>query len=409
MKDNDIEIIDENSQTMVDNNESTNVVVPEINNIDMEPQVLDTKVDKKSLKQQEQKVEDNTTSNLEQTSSVTIVETSVTKGATGSEVIGNIQGESVIPTNNKLPDPIDITVKQKTDKSKVKKVKVVSKKDRIISIIVSLFVIIVLVGSGYAVYYFGYKTNPSRYTLKTIYLELGDKLPSTVSYYVQSTNQFDDMEYNLDISNVSQNTIGTYTYTVTHKNVSKVAQVIVRDTKAPVLTLKDKELLVFQKNSKVTKDSIVLFCEDLSNCTFKTEFDINTETPGEKEVNSIARDDVGNETKETVKIQIIDIQKTLVCTSSNVESEDKSYFTNNIYTLNFDGNDYLVKQSGVIQYTYNDYAAYFAKLEEIQNNTEYKINRTNFTYTKEIEVETNNLTSLSDLVNYYNDNGYTCK
>ena len=410
MKDNDIEIIDDNIDINVEPNNSTDVVMPET--IDLEPQVIDTKIDKKKIKKEEKqpivKNKEETT-NVSDDSQVTIIETSVTKGAVGSQVIGSIDGDSATPTNNPLPEPIDISVKQKVDKSRIKKVKVVSKKERIMTALISLFVIIVLAGSGYAIYYFGYKNNPGRFNLKTIYLELGDKLPNSVSYYIDGKNQYDDMEYNLDISSVSQNKIGTYTYSVSHKNVSKVAQVIVRDTKAPTITLKDTELLVFQKGSKVNKDSIVLFCEDLSNCTYKTEYEINTETPGEKEITIIARDDVGNETKENVTIKIIDIQKTLICTSSDVESDDKTYKTNNVYTLYFDGNDYLVKQNGVIQYTYSDYNAYFEKLNELQNDNEYKFNRTNFTYTKAVDVDTNNLTNLNDLVNYYNDNGYSCK
>ena len=162
-------------------------------------------------------------------------------------------------------------------------------------------------------------------------------------------------------------------------------------------------------NSKVSKDDLVSICEDLSNCTFKTEYDINTETPGEKDILIIARDDVGNETKETVKIKIIDIQKTLICTSVDVEAADKTHKSNTIYTLNFDGNDYLVKQSGVIQYTYTDYGAYFEKYNELQNDTKYVFNRMNFTYTEPVEVKTNNYTRFNDLVKYYTESGYTCR
>ena len=421
MEDNNIEIIDDNSETKVETNNSTDVVMPELKtDAVLEPQVIDTKIDKKELKKQEKqkkleekKIKEEKTDEPtpdEESSEVTIVETAITKGAAGSQVIGSIDGDTAVANNNPLPGPIDINVKQKNDnKSKTKKVKVVSKKEKIFSILISIFVILVIGGAGFAIYYFGYKTNPGLYSLKNIYLELGDHLPNTVSYYVQSSNQFDDMEYNLDISKVQENVIGTYTYTVSHKKVTKTAQVIVRDTKAPTLTVKEKEKLLFQKNAKVDKDDIVVSCEDLSNCTYKTEYEINTETPGEKEIKIIARDDVGNETTETVTIKIIDIQKTLVCTSSDINSEDNKYKNNDIYTLYFDGNDYLVRQSGIKLYTYSDYEAYFEKLAELQNDSNYNFNRTNFTYSESTEVKTNNLTNLNDLVNYYNENGFTCK
>ena len=240
-------------------------------------------------------------------------------------------------------------------------------------------------------------------------MELGERLPSTVSYYIENPNNYDDMEYDLDLSHVAQNIVGTYTYNVTHKGVVKSAQVIVRDTIPPEITLKDSDVLVFQKNSKINKDNLVEQCTDISNCTYKTEYDINTETPGEKEITIIATDDAGNESKKTVTIKIIDIQKTLICTSNEIESIDKKYTFKNIYTLNFDGNDYLVKYNGVLQYTYTDYAAYFEKLNELQNEEGFIFNRMNFTYTEPTEVKTNNYTKMNDLIMYYVENGFTCK
>ena len=419
MDDNNIEIIDDSTEVKVDENKSADAVVPELKKeVVMQPQTIETEDDKKKAKKQKKKVdkveapqeENQVSSNVAENSEITLVETEVSKGAAGSQVIGSIDGDNIVANNSPLPGPIDVNVRQKVDnRSKVKKVKVVSKKEKVMSFFIRLFVLVALAGAGYAVYYYGFKTNPSRYTLKNITLELGEHLPSTVSYYIDNSNQYDDMEYTLDISGVKQDTVGTYTYTVKHKNVTKTAQVVVRDTKAPTLTLKEKSLLVFQKNAKVNKDDIVISCDDLSHCTYKTEFEINTETPGDKEINIIARDDVGNETKETVTIKIIDIQKTLLCTSSDVPSSDGKYKSNNIYTLYFDGNDYLVRQSGVILYTYDDYEAYFAKFNELQNDDNYTFNKVNFTYSEPTEVQTNNLTNLNDLTNYYNENGFTCK
>ena len=441
MKDNNLEIVDNNVQT--DNQQSASVVMPETKkDTSMEPQVLDVPVDKKELKRlekqrrkeekqklkeevrrlkeekkgkgkkvaEEVKPEEKVVEQPKTDEPVTIVETAITKGASGSQVIGNINGDIIEPTNIPLPEPIDITVKQKVNtKSKNKKVKVISKREKVVSIIVSIVVVLIIAGVGFGVYYFGYKTNPSIYNLKNIYLELGEQLPTTVANYIDNPNQYDDMEYVLDLSNVAQNIVGTYNYTVKHKNVVKSAQIIVRDTTAPVLTIKDSSTLVFQLNSKVNKDNIVESCEDLSNCTYKTEFDINTEEPGEKEINIIAKDDVGNETIEKVTIKIIDIKKTLICTSKDVDSSDKKFKYNNVYTLNFDGNDYLVQKSGVTLYTYNDYSAFFAKYNEYFGRDEYVFDRMTFTYTEKIEVNTGNYTKFNDLVNYYNENGFTCK
>lgn len=403
MKDNNIEIIDD-EEISVDENISTNVDVQQnsIANID-KTQIIDTKVDNSN------NTKNSITSNVDANAPVTLVETAVTKGSAGSQVVGNINGDSIIPTNNPLPTPIDITVKQKNNnKNNNKKVKIVSKKEKIMSIIISIFVLIVLGGAGYAIYYFGYKNNPNLFELKNIYLELGEELPNSASSYIKSSKQIDEMEYKIDTSSVVKNTVGSYTYSVNHKGVTKTAQIIIRDTKAPVLTLKDQKELIFQKDSKIAKTDLVVSCEDISNCTYKTEYDVSTEDAGEKQVVIVARDDIGNETKEVVTITIIDVQKKLECTSQESEADDKSYKYVLIDTLSFDSNDNLVLKSGVKKYIYSDYSAYFTKLNELKDNENYEFDRTNFSYTEKNEVDVNNLTSLSDITNYYSEKGYIC-
>lgn len=403
MKDNSIEIIDD-EEINVDEKTSANVDVQQnsIANID-KTQIIDTKVDNSN------NTKNSTTSNVDANAPVTLVETAVTKGSAGSQVVGNINGDSIIPTNNPLPTPIDITVKQKNNnKNNNKKVKIVSKKEKIMSIIISIFVLIVLGGAGYAIYYFGYKNNPNLFELKNIYLELGEELPNSASSYIKSSKQIDEMEYKIDTSSVVKNTVGSYTYSVNHKGVTKTAQIIIRDTKAPVLTLKDQKELIFQKDSKIAKTDLVVSCEDISNCTYKTEYDVSTEDAGEKQVVIVARDDIGNETKEVVTITIIDVQKKLECTSQESEADDKSYKYVLIDTLSFDSNDNLVLKSGVKKYIYSDYSAYFTKLNELKDNENYEFDRTNFSYTEKNEVDVNNLTSLSDITNYYSEKGYIC-
>ena len=437
MKDMEIEIIDDTVDTNAveiksDNEQSDSLNVSE-NNIE-KTQVIATKIDKKKLKEEKKKLkeekkrlakekklnkknktlpnneEEKITSNVYENTPVNIVETAITRGASGSQVIGNIEGDNILPTNNELPPQIDVSVKPKIDnRTKTKKIKVISKKEKILSIIISVFVVLVLGGTGFIIYYFGYATNPSIYEAKTIYLELGDNLQSSVSYYITSSKPVDDMEYSLDLSNVAKDIIGSYQYSIKHKNVIKYGQIIVHDTTAPKIIMKDEDSLVFQKDSSITKDDIVLNCEDVTNCSYKLENDISSEFPGEKDVVIIAKDDAGNEAKETVKIKIVDIQKTLVCSSKEIPDEANTYATSFINTLSFDSNDYLVQKSGLKQYRYNDYAAYFAKMNELQSDSKYIFNRMNFTYSEVTNVDLNNLTNLNDIVSYYNEQGYDCK
>ena len=371
------------------------------------------KEEKKRLKQERKLAKKNkgvvTNSNVEQSMEVEVVETAVTMGSSGSKVIGKINGENVIPTNDTLPSPIDITVKQQLDsKNKIKKVKVITKKDRIISIIVTIFVILGFGAAGYGVYYFGYENNPAIFELKTINLELGDELPNTATYYVTSPKSVDDMTYSLDLSRVAQNITGSYPYSVTHQNATKTGTINVKDTKPPKLTIKDSEKLVFMKDSVVKVDDIVESCEDVSECDYKTEFVIDTSTQGEKNITITAKDNVNNTTNLDVTIKIIEISKTVLCISPVSVVKENVVSSRDEHSLYFDSKDYLVKSSGARRYMYYDYTEYFNFIREHENDDEYIIDRMTFAYLTKININTNNLTSFSDLMNYYTENGYVC-
>lgn len=370
-------------------------------------EVLDVKEEKKGLfskkKEEEIPVKENN-------NEVNIYETATLQGQANSAVIGNIEGENSVANNNAMPENIDITIKQKEDvKNNNKKVKVVSKKDKIITTVITIFVILVLIGAGYSAYYFGYLNNPNIYKVKTIYLELGDELPATVSYYVESPLQIDDMQYSVDTSQVAYDIIGTYSYSVSHNGVTKTGQVIVRDTTVPKLVIKNEEDLIFMKDATITKEDIVESCEDISNCTYKLENEIATDTAGEKEVKVIAVDEQNNETSANAKVTIVDIQRTITCETSLQENEDKTYSTSTSVTLNFDSNDELVQAVGGTKYVYSDYSAYFNILNENKENKDYTFEKATFSYILKGNVDTNNLTSFNDLLKYFSDNGYTCK
>ncbi len=463
MNDFDIEIVDNTNNNdinnnPVDNNTSTDFVVQQENTItndiqnqidDIKQPLLDEKIpvpdiedltktvtidtipkDKKEAKRlakerakqaklekklkkknKNNETQENVTSNVaEQNKVVNIVETAVTTGSSGSQTIGNISNGQITANNSPLPSPIDITIKQKVDpKDKTKKVKVVTKADKVISILAKIFVVIVIGLMIFAGYYFGYKTNPSLYSVKNLTFELGEDIPSTVSHYINKQNQADDMEYVLDLSNVSKDITGTYKYSVKHNNVVKNGQITIRDTKPPVITIKDNNKLKFSKNSKITKEEIVESCEDLSNCTYNLEYEIDTEEAGEKEAKIRARDDAGNEAEFSTKVLIIDIATTLTCTSEKINSDDNLYYTQIVDTLDFDSNNNLVQSRGVRKYSYTDAFGFYNKLKDIENNEKYTIDKETKSYSEENKVNTNNLTSLKDVRNYYVENGFTCK
>ena len=407
MDEDKIEIIDDtnnDSNKVEDNSTSLPVNEPVV----LEETKKNDKKENKKIKIKEQEKE-KITSNVSENKEIKIVETAVTKGAKGSQVIGTIEGDNVVANNNAMPAPIDITIKKKVDnKNKVKKVKVVTKKEKILGIIIRIFVVLIMGGAIYAGYYFGYKTNPNIFEVKTIYLELGQEVPSSVSYYLNKALEVDDMVYTVDLSEVAADTVGTYPYSVTHGNAKKTGQIIIRDTTPPEVTIKEEKKLVFMKDAKIEKEDIVESCNDLSNCTYILENQIYTEDAGEKTVKIIARDEQGNEVTKEVTVKVLDIAKTIICTSA--ESRLNNRNQTNVETLSFDKNDYLVKKVSVVRYTYfDDYAEYFQLYKDYINNEEYTFDRANLSYDKLREEDDTNLTSFNDLVRYYVEKGYTCK
>ena len=450
MDDLNIEIIDDNelnqnnvnqSNTQLDNfNEPQNAInnnsINEINQVQEQNQIedlsktvtidtlpQDKKAAKKILKERAKQAKlekklrkknknlEATTSNVASNQQVVdIVETAVTTGSSGSQVIGSIEGSQISANNSPLPSPIDITIRQKVNaKDNTKRVKIVTKTEKVITVLVYIFIFIIAGLSIFAAYYFGYKTNPALFSVKNLQFELGSDIPSAVSNYINKQNQADDLEYTLDLSRVNKDIEGTYTYTVTRKNTTKTGQIVIKDTIPPELVLKDSESLVFTVRSKITKEDLVESCTDLSNCNYNLEYQVDTEEQGDKTVNIIAKDDVGNTTSKSIQVKVINISKTLVCTSEKTTSDDETYYIEIVDTLNFDDNDNLVSSSGAKRYTYNDFFAYFSKIKEFEGNDNYSIDQENNNYSENIKASTNNLISFKDLRNYYVEKGYKCK
>ena len=353
--------------------------------------------------------DDKITSNVYDNQVIEIKEGVVLQGDDGSTTIGKIDGESIVATGKAMPSPIDITIKKKaTMAPKQKKIRVITKKDRILSIIGIVFTILIIGALGYGGYFYFYLNNPNLFEVKNLTFELGEELPVSASYYVTSPFGVDDMDYDLDLSQVA-NFIGNYTYSVTHEGVTKMGMIIIKDTVAPVITI--NSLLNFERNSNITVEDLAT-CDDLSGCTLKLGYEIYTEYAGEQNAEIIATDSNGNEAKEEIKVRILDIAKTIVCKSKEIDGGEKYTYTDE-YTLNFDSEDNLVTTSGLKRFKYkaggySDYMTlYYDKLNDTSGT--YYFYREDFSYTMVTTVNTNNLTNQSELIKYFQDGGFICK
>lgn len=128
------------------------------------------------------------------------------------------------------------------------------------TILIILFILGVLIGG----YIYFHSNNILR--LNKVYVELGDELPKDINKYVKNNIQnINDYELNLIKVSVDDNgradEVGEFKYTIKYNNQKKSGKLIVRDTKAPSVKVKDLTILV---NEEFLLDDFIVSCEDLS-------------------------------------------------------------------------------------------------------------------------------------------------
>ena len=344
--------------------------------------------------------------------SVAIKQTSTLKNEAGTMVIGEVGNDGVKAINNSLPTSIDISndelPSQKEDRrEKRRRIKIQTKRDKrrtLISII--LFIVVLLAGGGSA-YYFLYIDNDNLFEAKNVTFELDQELPKSATYYVDSKKKINDMEYEIDLSSVSK-AVGTYSYIVKHNKITKTGLVTIKDTKGPVITLKEK--LKFSKDSDIRKEDIVESCVDQSNCTYDLEDKIDSSNVGNQDIVITAKDNVGNETKTNATIEIFEVAKTVVCINEDKESSDKKYKEHSEDTIYFDNYNNLIYVQGKKVVTYNDFMEYFDLQNKEKDNSDYVFDGANFAYSTFNKSLYDKDTGLYDeVMNVYKDKGYTCK
>lgn len=338
---------------------------------------------------------------------IIIKETNLIQSAKNTVVIGQIDNNIMMPTNTPLPNPIDIKEKTKTlntKEGKQKKVKIITPRERITNIIITIIFILLIGGLSYGAYYFLYQNNPKNFNALNITIELGEPIPNVSSYYINLKN-ISDLDYTLDISNV-ENKIGVYNYTVKYQNIIKKGTITIKDTKGPVITLKDN--LNFDINSTITKEMLVESCTDPSNCQYEINKNIKTDTPGEYTITIIATDDLNNISTTDIPVTINN-NITLNCSINNQMSLDNTHFYSEQINMTFDANNNLISAKKTLNGSYFFTSDFEAFQNTYQNNSAYQIDTTNKSFIYEESLQNiNGLTDLNSIKNIYLTSGYTC-
>lgn len=340
----------------------------------------------------------------------------------GSIVLADIvNDEARLRENIIMPSGIDIKARKdaiKRNQNQKKKINTDvdivkeknKKKNQSIMSIVSLIIIAFLVG-----FYFYYKQAPrdSNFKAKQVRVELGDALPTSKSAYViPGIGDFvDDMAYDLDTSNVSVDKVGEYPYTVIHNNMRKNGVIIVEDTTAPELEVREVVLTV---GESFNAPRFVSNCTDLSGCSYSFEEQDTIEKytqPGTYTVYVVAKDAYDNKTVKQASLVIEDPGMVKFYVKEDAYDFDKGYQLTQTYEIHFTDfiNNSIILNGIYIQiYSYQDQEKYDEAFKEHNGDINYTFDNADKTMTIRERANTigYNYSRYQDVINYLNTNGF---
>ena len=338
---------------------------------------------------------------------IKIEETSVTKSQKGTVTVATVNNGTVSVLTDKFPEPMDISVKaSKIVTKNGKKVRIMTKRELITNIVLSFIFVLALCGVGYGTYYYLFRNNPRNFETKNVTVELGEEIPQSVRSYINLTD-ISEPDYSLDLSGV-KNEIGTYTYKVSYGNTTKTGTITVNDTKAPVITFKDVK--DFDSGTVITKDMLVLSCEDISKCSYELTSPVDTSNVGEVTASITAKDNLGNSADYTIDLNILEKLTKLICSKSGIglDENSKMMVENNNYTLSFTGAKALKKGTLQTTRTYLSETDYTSIKDNLQASG-YILEEVNKKATKTSEIDNvANLTNQDEVKTYLESNGYIC-
>ena len=349
----------------------------------------------------------NTENKTANPNNIKIEETSVTRSQKGTVTIATVNGGNVSILTDKMPEAIDLSVKEaKTITKNGKKVRIMTKRELITNIILSFFFVLVLCGAGYGVYYYLFGNNPRNFETKNISIEYGEEIPASVRNYINLTD-ISEPDYILDTSAV-KNEIGTYTYKVSYGSTTKTGTITINDTKAPVVTFNDvKE---FIEGTTITKEMLVASCEDISSCTYDLTSPVDTNTPGTITASITAKDNLGNSKDYPIELNIIEKLTTLVCSSTIVTTDEnsKTLLESNNYTLSFTNQKLLKTGNLKVIRTYLSDSDY-TSIKDNLTSSGYTLEEINRRAIKESTIDNvANLTTQDEIKTHLESNSYTC-
>lgn len=342
----------------------------------------------------------------------------------GAVVLATIKGEETIDlvTDVTLPEQIDIAKrKEEIQKNKNKKQNKKEPKKRLktkeqklqnkVSLI-SLLVIGVIVLAGLYIYK---KPTEMGFKVLPIEVELGEKLPASVSTYVKPGigETVNEMAYKVDTSGVEVDKIGQYNYSVTYKNKTKMGIINIVDTTAPQLTL--RQTVTITEGQTYTPETFVYECVDYSGCNYSFEDSKTTQKiykPGKYVVYVIATDAYNNKEMKQANLIIEAVGLVKYYLKTAPYDENKGYSTEYRYELHYTefGQSAIILNGTYREiYSYKDETKYNEARKQYNGELNYTIDDENKIITYEVQANTvgYNYSDITLVHNFLINDGYS--
>ena len=211
------------------------------------------------------------------------------------------------------------------------------------------------------------------------------------SYYEQGIHikdKFQNIDKNIQIySNVNINKIGSYKVLYTYKNHQKYRIIEVKDTVAPILTLKNESHIILFQNDEYIEYGIEIYDNSKKNLSnnIKITNNIDMNTIGNYKVEYQVKDESNNESKIERVVEVVEnpLNKSLYYHYEHIDNTKKSWWFKK-------ANDHERKPSTYDENIMNQYNAYYIGKDEKVIYLTFDEGGNDKTYIKEISDILNN-------------------
>lgn len=325
----------------------------------------------------------------------------------GSIILGRFENEEVVLAEKiEIPFQIDpVKRKEEIEKNKNVKKRANDKKRKVkknlkknnsgtgITLII-VFVCLAFIGA-FAYYYKNYVANGGFQVLRVV-VELGDALPYKKEEYIKTSlgKSIDDLEYQINTSEVIVDQVGEYKYTVTHDTFTKTGTIIIQDTTKPELKLRE---VTISEGTSYSPENFVSECNEYTRvCNYAFDGNENQGSytePGIYDIRISATDQYNNKTVEKTTLTIE--------SKGNIKKysksfDEKDYKMNIVYELHYsENNNGLVLNFGskITTYEFEDEDKFKEMAEEHHGESEYE-----FDEKKQIIIQKEKIQNVNDYI-----------